>query len=153
MKIQRLLELFDRPSEYRWTSTGPHKWVGNFYIDTGDEHGAQKVYAFEATRSFREKSWSIVFKLKKENTLGTIADTGTGDEIAVFSTVLKMLKDLIEKMNPEEIGFTASKGGYRDSRVNLYRRLIERFADTMGYYKLPDDESIHDVEFILRKKT
>ena len=63
--------------------------------------------------------------------------TGEGDQQRVFATVLSAIQQYVEKYNPEHIRFSASKdvepGQKSQSRTNLYNKLVQRYASSLGY--------------------
>lgn len=65
--------------------------------------------------------------------------TGDGDAIKVFSTVLDAIEQFIKRENPIHISFVADNDEeedeeyQRDTRINLYKKLIQRYAHSWGY--------------------
>lgn len=72
-------------------------------------------------------SWNIVFHRN-----GSVKVTGEGDAMRIFATVMDAVKKFIKKVKPEEIRFSASKEAGM-SRTRLYKKLIDRFARSLGY--------------------
>lgn len=127
MKINEiLLELFDRPAQWKMTANRPSyvEYKSNvndknltvsFYFDDDDNH------------------WSVTFATD----LGTDV-TGEGDEVVIFSTVLDIIDDFVSLKDPEKIFFMADKNKTgRDSRIRLYDRLIRQYVPSIGF-KLED---------------
>jgi hypothetical protein len=54
---------------------------------------------------------------------------GTGNQYAVFSTVMRMIADVVQRENPIELQFDAEE----PSRVKLYDRMVKNFASKMGF--------------------
>jgi hypothetical protein len=55
--------------------------------------------------------------------------TGQGDEVAVFSTVMKAIRKYLEGYQPKIVVFS----GKGEGRGKLYQKLIQRFASQFGY--------------------
>jgi hypothetical protein len=53
--------------------------------------------------------------------------TGSGNEIEVMSFVMACMREFIQKFNPKAMEFSAFKT--EQSRVQLYKRMIKRFAN------------------------
>ena len=71
----------------------------------------------------------------------------------IMSTVLDIIKDSIKKMDYDEIRFSADKaeGEKTTGRVKLYRTMVKKFANKMGYKSKEEDEG-EDIDFTLTKK-
>ena len=71
--------------------------------------------------------------------------TGRGDAFRVFATMIEAIRQFIKLEKPSSIIFSATKEledddvGNKESRANLYRRMVTRFANSMGYYAVIDD--------------
>lgn len=96
------------------------------------------------------KHWHIDFKKN-----GELDATKEGDEFAIISTVLQIIKDFIQEEKPKTIIFEAGKSGRgqrnTETRVNLYKTLVKKFSGSVGYnYTVKDESGI--AYFILTKK-
>jgi len=60
-------------------------------------------------------------------------ETGQGDEVAIFSTVLNAINRYLRDYQPKIIVFSGKGGRDNVSRANLYQKLINRFAKHYGY--------------------
>lgn len=58
--------------------------------------------------------------------------TGEGDAQRVFATVLAAIHQFIQDERPKRITFAADKD-QGESRASLYTRLVQRFAQPLGY--------------------
>lgn len=69
--------------------------------------------------------------------------TGAGDAFRVFATMMEAVRQFIRMENPGSVSFTATKdvpeGQDPESRAKLYTRMVERFADSLGYNAYIDD--------------
>jgi len=132
----RLMELFDRPGEIHKTDNEE----GSVRFD-GFVGGDQLVvYMREIDRSV----WTVEFRVGgRQDRRGDKA----GEELAIFSTVIKAIQEFVADRQPQELMFTAAKQefGMDTNRSQLYDRLVRRFANKAGYtYTVSDrdDRSI-----------
>ena len=140
-------ELFDKPARWKMTSNRPT------YVEyESNINGRRLRVTFNG--SFDEK-WEVFFDVDTE-----IGITGGGDEVKIFSTVLDIMKDFIQRNSPEELYFTASKEvhdkntgkiSFTDSRSRLYSRLIRRFAKDHGYSLAHEDDVGWQISYTLVK--
>ncbi len=81
--------------------------------------------------------------------------TGSGSAMRIFGAVINNMKQFISKVTPDVVVFTSLKVGNTDdeytTRSNLYKRMIIRFADSMGYSYNFQDQGNMD-RFVLTKK-
>lgn len=118
-----LTELFDKPV----------KITNEIYDREGvlvqfDVEGVP--YAFHAVQAYGDPTaWDIEFSGK-----GTTKITGTGNEIKVFSTVVQIMKNMLQLYNIEKFYFTAEE----PSRQKLYNRLVDKLLPT--WHKSFDSE-------------
>lgn len=127
-----LQEVFDsKPAPIKWITISKRKWVGKFEI--GD-------IPYRLFFAGEQGTWELTFSIDKEGKLspelkdkvkGTknFGIVGTGNQGKVFSTVLAALKELIKKVNPSVIQFSADE----ISRMKLYNRMVKKFAPSLGY--------------------
>jgi hypothetical protein len=71
--------------------------------------------------------WDLIFERG-----GSMDATKAGDQYKVFSTVLAVVNEFIQKVKPGKITFGADKTE-SDSRSNLYNTMLKRFAKKAGY--------------------
>lgn len=83
--------------------------------------------------------------------------TGGGSAMRIFGAVINNMKQFVNKVKPNFIAFTAIKVGNTadndeyTTRSNLYKRMIVRFADNLGY-SYDFQEQGHFDRFVLIKK-
>ncbi|MBC8554741.1 MAG: adenylyltransferase/cytidyltransferase family protein, partial [Candidatus Brocadiales bacterium] len=122
-----LNETFDQPYDYKWEMQHPKKWWATAELERPSVKLSiviQKVF---------DNEWEIEFTRDMSQD-----KTGEGDAMRIFATVIKALKEFVADVHPEYINFRAEKtGSNTDSRPNLYRKLIKRYAKEWGY---KDDE-------------
>ena len=152
MKTYRELlnELGNSPYKWKWTKEHSEH-IAKFNTEAG-EYGVaffHKRYSeVPKNRDNVPSTWSVVFYLddKRKDGLSThFDDTGTGDSIRVFSTVLAVLKDFIKKFNPHFIEFTADA-----KREKIYNKVLRYVKG----YTLEKEKDPYDGEmkFTLTKK-
>lgn len=145
----QLNELFNQPYKWTWTIEGQNEAWAEF--DTADD-GVIRVF-FEP-KSKNSPNWDTGFK----KGLG-IRRTGEGDEFRIFATVIAIIQEFMTKRpDVQSLGFIAKREGaaadnpnIRDSRAELYKRLIQRFADrhNMEFAWQPVGRM---TEFLLRRR-
>ena len=172
---QYITELFEKP--YKWTLRDKHsradiRIIGSkdtrYYFKTDD--GETMVVRFNISRTTSKSSpgdsskdlykTGVDFFNDKAFNTGRHKMTGLGDAMKIMSTVLDIIKDSIKKMDYDEIRFSASKKGYTSSddnkfattgRVKLYRTMVKKFANKMGY-KSKEEDDVEVIDFTLTKK-
>lgn len=87
---------------------------------------------------------------------GTQHLTGKGDQQRIFATVLSAIRQFIEANSPDMLKFSAMKNTrYNDtntmSRINLYNRLVNKYAQSVGY-NASQRETENQVNYTLIKK-
>lgn len=83
---------------------------------------------------------------------GRLGVTGEGSQNKIFGAVINHIKQWVAKNNPPKIMFSALKLYGDTSRSNLYKRMVQRFADQNGYEFEVQDTGNEDT-FILTKQT
>ena len=84
----------------------------------------------------------------------TIALTGTGSQMKILGAVINHMKEFIKKRKDISIvEFSADKGrdGSSTSRTSLYKRLVKKFANTLGFSLEIESQPKVDA-FILTRK-
>ena len=115
---QCITELFDKPEPFSYRRS--HN--GGYYYDA-DINGNHLVLFADNEKSV----WYIDFEV---NDNMEVTDSG-GNEVAIFSTVIAMLKHFVETASPETVKFTADKT--EKSRISLYDKMVKKFAAESGY--------------------
>ena len=105
-----------------------------------------------------ESYWAVSFERD-----GRQDQTGEGDAMRIFATVIDILKDFTKKEKPQEVVFSAEKPAWRmslphghpnrnkemGSREKLYKKLVQRYAGRMGYkYTTQSDYSATDFRLV-----
>jgi len=123
-----IIESFDQPYPYSWTQQTVGAWRGRF--KTTDGYGDINVEASDVT----SKSYTVEFSV-----MDAFDVTGTGDQFKIFATIISMLKDFINAVQPNKLHFSANKGDPDDeaarpgSRAKLYTRMCQKLATSAGY--------------------
>ena len=126
-----LKEAFDQPYKLIWEK-GEY---GSYDAYTQLPDGSSLSINFNLESGGPEgmdEEWHVEFWRNQ-----SLAVTGQGDAQRIFATVLAAIADFIEQENPETIVFSASKevepGQNPDSRASLYKRFVQRYAQSWGY--------------------
>ena len=136
----QIRELFDRPGEI-YKERDEESWVRYDGFIEGD----QLTVEF---KEIREGDWKIEFLVGgRTDTRGDKA----GQEVKIFSTVLKAIAEFVQDREPRMIVFTAAKEefGEETGRVRLYDRMVKRFASGAGYVSQVRDDEDRKI-FVLR---
>jgi len=136
-----IAELFDKPARWALTTEREDELKYESLVN-----GKILLAVFEEGAT---NQWTLSFTIN-----GDLTTTGGGDEIPIFSTVLDMTADFIERIDPKSISFDAFKEvDGRDSRIKLYDRFIKRFASKYGY-KLSSKNTVRDLytDYVLVRK-
>lgn len=120
----RIQELFDRPSEIHRDRNEEDFVRYNGFID-GDQLTVDFTELYEG-------SWKIEFLTGGR--MDARGDKG-GQEVEIFSTVMKAVREFVADRTPKMIVFTAAKEefGRETGRARLYDRMVKRFASNAGY--------------------
>ena len=157
---QYIQEVFNKTYPYtlkvvdeRWSDKAddvvPVRYEGKFKIKDG---GQIDVIIVDHGTVFENPklAWQVDFTKNDE-----FDATREGDEFAIISTVLRIIQDFVSKEKPKIIMFDAGKSGRgqrnKDTRSNLYKRLVKTFSGKIGYsYKFKDESDM--TTFILTKR-
>jgi hypothetical protein len=81
-----------------------------------------------------------------------VAKVGTATSIKVFTTIMTIAKEFIEKNDPLYIEFAAEKvPGKKSSRSNLYKSLLKKYCPN-GYDSKVDDSDPEFTMFSISKR-
>jgi GNAT superfamily N-acetyltransferase len=139
-----ITEAFDQPYSFQWE-------VGEFgdydaYTKLPDGSNLSIIFNNDGVD---DNAYSIEFWRNNSQEA-----TGDGDAQRVFATVLRAIQEFLTKEQPNFISFIGAKGETgegKNSRVNLYSKLLQRYATNWGY-KLKNVFDRNDsVEFDLVK--
>tara|TARA_Y100000815_G_C13072506_1_gene398754 strand:- start:210 stop:623 length:414 start_codon:yes stop_codon:yes gene_type:complete len=118
----KLLEVLNKPAEWKWFKTSSREWKALFTID-------DNKYVFKAETSDMER-WQITFEIRGAG--GKPHDISkTGNEFKVFATVAEILNEYLKKVEPEIFWFTAKE----PSRAKLYDRFAKLIVRKHRKYK------------------
>ena len=118
----KLLEVLNKPAEWKWFKTSSREWKALFTID-------DNKYVFKAETSDMER-WQITFEIRGAG--GKPHDISkTGNEFKVFATVAEILNEYLKKVKPDNFWFTAKE----PSRAKLYDRFAKLIVRKHPKYK------------------
>ena len=118
----KLLEVLNKPAEWKWFKTSSRQWKALFTID-------DNKYVFKAETSDMER-WQITFEIRGAG--GKPHDISkTGNEFKVFATVAEILNEYLKKVKPDIFWFTAKE----PSRAKLYDRFAKLIVRKHSKYK------------------
>ena len=140
-------EIFDKPAEIEKTKDGVSVVDGERFVRYDGFISDEQVVVF--MKEIKENVWKIEFRVGgRQDARGD----KSGDEIAIFSTVFSAIKQFVEERNPETLIFTALKEefGQATNRANLYKRMVDRFANKYGYLDQVVDKG-NDSVFVLKR--
>lgn len=108
-------EVLNKPVAWRWTNKDQYNWSASFRV--GD--ASYEVWIDNNSSD----DWELIFRLSHligNPDVSAYGITKTGGELAVFSTVIDVLKAFIRERSPVRIWFTAKE----DSRKRLYKAFL-----------------------------
>lgn len=94
--------------------------------------------------------WELNFTIQNSASI-----TGGGDAFKIFSTVIKILEEFLNKYDPEILVFSALKvlvGNSAESRIDLYRAMLKKKGKQAGYDFMEDKESNKSTFVLTRSK-
>ena len=135
----KLLEVLNKPAEWKWFKTSSREWKALFTID-------DNKYVFKAETSDMER-WQITFEIRGAG--GKPHDISkTGNEFKVFATVAEILNEYLKKVKPDNFWFTAKE----PSRAKLYDRFAKLIVRKHPKYKAVNSVSNNQKLFEFEKK-
>ena len=150
-----LNEAFDKPYKFKKHVLYKGNVVYRFIADDKSEID---VLFKENEISDDESSWTVSFERG-----GRQDQTGEGDAMRIFATVIEVVKDFTKKEKPQELVFSAEKPAWRahlhhkdpkrskdmGSREKLYKKLVQRYAGRLGYkYTTQSDYTATDFRLV-----
>lgn len=90
--------------------------------------------------------WEVIFYEKRTGNM-TYAKSGAGNEMKVFSFVIRSLEELAARYHPSQIRFSSHRAD--KNRTSLYQRMISKIAPKLGYQLSDIVSSAADDIFIL----
>ena len=147
-----LTEAFNRP--YRYTRHVLFKGHTVYRFIPDDKTEVDVIFK-EDDISDDESVWRVSFERNMRQDV-----TGEGDAMRIFATVIDIIKDFTKKEKPQEMTFSAVKPDWFEielgdkpnvisSREKLYKRLVKRYASSMGYkYQVAPRSGATDYELV-----
>lgn len=143
-----LTELFTRVSQWEYEEHKPRRirasfnigdYVYRVYMDTTETSASPAFTLGGPVESFPQ-IWDITFSVSpitgRGDGWGEEDDiTGTGNAIAVFSTVIDIIQETVKSHNIQNLYFTA----HEPSRIKLYDRMAKHF-ESKGWRYLNNSE-------------
>ena len=131
-----LRESFNRP--YKFTKRTLYKGY-IVYRFVPDDKTEVDVMFKEDEISDDESVWNVSFERNMRQDM-----TGEGDAMRIFATVINVIRDFSKSEKPQELAFSAVKPDWfeielgdkpnvKSSREKLYKRMVKRFAPSMGF--------------------
>jgi predicted GNAT family acetyltransferase len=143
---ENITEAFDKPYAFNWDSS----YYGNYGVYVKLPDGNSLTISFYNEDKDNDV-WHVAFARGYSQEV-----TGEGDAQRIFATVLHAIQQFIGKEHPDKVYFSASKkvesGQNSESRSNLYSRMVNRYASSLGYDAVIDDFGRDSVMYILNKK-
>lgn len=141
----KLNELFQRSYQYNWIVKKSDEMVAEF--KTEDDRTVNVGIECISWEPPYGNLWDVLFTVD-----GYAGETGSGDQIRIFSTVLSILKDFDRQCHPLEIQFSAAND-VGDSRIRLYRSMLTRFGQDFWVREQDRSEpGAAKVKFVLTRK-
>ena len=134
-------ESFDQPYPWDWTHRSNYSWRAKFKdveVTINQElHNGIPDWEIEFTRN------------------GSINVTGEGDQFKIFATVIDVIREFIQRVNPERVTFSAEKEDLNTkstSRAKLYSRMVRTFANQLGYDFKEQSPYSDYVDYVLTRR-
>ena len=135
-----LRESFNRP--YKFTKQKIMKGLFVYRFVPDDKTEVDVIFK-EDEVSDSESVWNVSFERNMRQDM-----TGEGDAMRIFATVINIIREFSKSEKPKELSFSAVKPDWFEielgdkpnvtsSREKLYKRMVKRFAPSMGFnYKV-----------------
>lgn len=148
---QYITEVFDKP--YKWKDAGKHtpeggirdfqkgNFTGKKYEFDADDGRKVEVYIYEWNIVPPKPKFPVSRKQGRVMEMHFSVDgegintTGEGDAMRIFATVLDVVTSYVKKNKPDIIKVIGvkTKDAEIGSRLNLYQKLVKRYAPKLGY--------------------
>jgi hypothetical protein len=137
----RLMELFDQPQPYAWTTQRPRdRYVAKFDIQGVEYMFAAHWFPYEDEDTGDELVGYEVSFCRQEGGKCRSDKTRTGNEHIIFATVLAIFKELASKIKIDRIAFSAEEA----NRRSLYQMIMRRILPTWQLAYHEDDVYYYD---------
>jgi len=128
-----ITELFNEKYDWTWKLNQGSDRTAVFDTEDGDFVNAD----------FREHRHAVNFDFGRN---GSANVTGDGDAYRIFATIFDIIANYLAEEKPDRLTFGAEKnpqaGAKQMSRINLYKRMVNKFAASVGYNAKFDDHGI-----------
>lgn len=150
-----LTELFDSPVKWKWTSKSVNYWAAEFWV-------ADK-YLYVVTFDKNIKAWELVFvldvikepgesdSLRERLPIGRTHNTGTGNQLQVFSTVLDIAQKFLKEVKPNILIFSGSKSSGKGDLYKMILVKLDNILKPMGYMWEVNPNSLVSDFFTIKK--
>lgn len=137
-----LFEIFNKTLPWEWdrkqyTNTN---MVAYFQVD-----GAEYNVEFD---SIGENHWSCEFGRSVGDNAPVSTITGTGNQYAVFATVVDIVKEFMSQNDPDQLMFSAASK--EPSRIRLYDRMLKMFPKDQ--YDVEVSDVKNETYYYVKKK-
>lgn len=173
-----LTELFDNPRDIKWRpwleyksiyGRSSQKFTGTFHTSAGKEYQINIWCEIEQKTVFGETHYyvdygDIAFRYISPTGMGAYSLTGTGNEMEVFSTVIRGIGEFITQFDPQELAFSGTKGTAEithdmgskfGNKAKLYGMMLKKFKSDLqklGYTVSTEDRKVFLI-FTIKKST
>lgn len=134
--LEFLTELFDKPLPHKLIHSTERGEIYAFKTPNGQKFEVQVIV------DQQDGTYEFIFGGSGED---TITKTGKGEEFRVFSTVLKIIKSVIDVGEPEHFFIQAVRK--EPGRVSLFQKIIKKFLQLY-----PDYESKESIVGVSEKE-
>lgn len=98
----------------------------------------ESEFSYDGEFGTENGDWDFSFGLASDG-FRKYNNTGTGDQLIVFSTIMNILKDFIDRVGPDRIVFTGSKEDHRDKLYTIMLNRSSNALKSLGYsWKVKD---------------
>lgn len=150
MRYSELMELFDGRKEWKTVSDGQNGKSFSFTINE-----VPFTVIFRRTSEFLKGKhiwfWSPSFDIRDRDEDDQYQLTGDGDSVAILSTVVDIVRHVINKEHNPNIIFTADEAD--GSRSALYKRMASTLTRDSQYQVVTEQEPGVTVIMLLNAKT
>lgn len=117
----KLNELFDKVVDVQWGSTGD--WGGSARFNIGGVDYGFEVQSQGDPNDMMQSAWKVSFFTRVDNAPSWV-NTNTGNQFAVYSTVISLMKQFMEKEGYLPFVMDTADAG----RNSLYQRMLRKFV-------------------------
>lgn len=119
----RLMELFDQPREYKWTTQQPRdRFVATFMVGDVLYRFSAHWFPYENEETGDELSGYEIAFCASDGKKCRTDNTGTGNELAVYSTVVSLIREVVNMGRASRIAYDAAD----IKRKKIYPALIKK---------------------------